>query len=326
MMHKESHLSLIRTLTGAALLVAASVIFLVQQTQAQEVLRNFTVTPPTEEITIDPGGYKEGVIKIINDGPETQTLGVGTQDFVVSDTNGTPNLIPPNTLSKKYSATAWLGIDPSIITVKPGQRKELHYYLQVPPDARPGGHYAAVIYTPTKTIGVQGTGTAVQTQIGTLFLITVKGPIHEQANVSKFSTRGFFEYGPITINTQIKNMGDLHIKPAAYITVYNMFGKASYTIALDSHNIFPEAARDFSNTFGRKLMFGQYKAQLVGSYGLNNNLPLTAMVTFWVFPWKIAVLVILVIVAAVLAMLYLKKRDTGGTQNHTEQNTEATQK
>jgi len=316
-------MSLVRTITGAALLVAAGVIFLVQQAQAQEVLRNFTVTPPTEEITIDPGGYTEGVIKIINDGPEVQTLDVGTQDFIVSDTNGTPNLIPPNSLSKKYSATAWLGINPSVITVKPGERKELQYYLQVPADARPGGHYAAVIYTPTKTLGVKGTGAAVQTQIGTLFLITVKGPIKEQANVSKFTTKGFSEYGPITLSTQIKNDGDLHIKPAAYITIYNMFGKASYTMPLESHNIFPEAARDFSNTFGKKFMFGRYKAELVGNYGASNNLPLTAMVTFWVFPWKIAILIILIIVAAVLALLLTRKKehDSGHTETHTEQNT-----
>ncbi len=322
MTDRETHMSLIRTLTGAALLVAAGVIFLVQQTQAQEVLRNFTVTPPTEEVTVDPGGYKEGTIKIINDGPETQTLNVGTQDFIVSDTNGTPNLIPPNSLSKKYSATAWLGINPSVITVKPGERKELQYYLQVPSDARPGGHYAAVIYTPTKALDVKGTGTAVQTQIGTLFLITVKGPIHEQATVSKFTTKGFSEYGPVTINTQITNMGDLHIKPAAYITVYNMFGKASYTIALDSHNIFPEAARDFTNTFGKKFMFGHYKAQLVGSYGLNNNLPLTAMVTFWVFPWKIAILIILIIVAGVLAVLLTRKKHDDPSHHTPEQSTE----
>ena len=45
-------------------------------------------------------------------------------------------------------------------------------------------------------------------QVGTLFYVTVNGPITENATVSKFFANPFQEYGPVKVLTQIKNMGD----------------------------------------------------------------------------------------------------------------------
>ena len=47
-------------------------------------------------------------------------------------------------------------------------------------------------------------------------------------------------------------------------------------------------------------MIGPYKAVLMASYGVNNNLPLTATVYFWVFPWRIALVITLAIIAIIL--------------------------
>lgn len=278
-------------------------------TFAQESPRVMTVIPPASEHKLDPGATAEGTVKIINDGNEPLTFSVGVNDFIVQDTKGTPYLLPDNTLSKKYSAASWIGITPSTFTVQPRERKDLSFYIQVPPDASPGGHYAAIIYTPTDSVGVTGTGTAVQTQIGTLFYITVNGPINEQAEVSIFKTAGFQEYGPIRIETQIKNLGDLHIRPGALVTIKNIFGQTSYALPLPGQNIFPEAARDYEVSLGKKLMIGRYTAELSGTYGQKNDQPLKATITFWVFPWKITVVIILIIVAAVLGALYMRRED-----------------
>jgi hypothetical protein len=195
---------------------------------------------------------------------------------------------------------------PSTFTVAPHQRQELNYYIHVPANARPGGHYAAVTYTPSVKLGVSGTGASVNTEAGSLFYIEVNGPINEQAFVTKFLANLFQEYGPVKISTQIKNLGDLHITPQGTITVTGLLFNQTQNLA--SHNIFPEAARDFDNTFGQTWMIGRYKAVLLASYGTNNNLPLMATVYFWVFPWRLAVVIVLAVVALILAALYLKKR------------------
>ncbi len=273
---------------------------------AQETFRTYTISPPTVSQKLDPGQTAEGTLKVINDTDHDLTFKAAVKDFIVEDTIGTPVFLPDNTLSNKYSGAAWIGVMPNTFTIKSHTKQELNYFIQVPRNARPGGHYVAVLYTPTTDIKVQGTGATVNTQAGSLFYITVNGPVKESATVTKFFANGFQEYGPVKILTQIKNFGDLHIRPQGYITVSDMLGRKA-VLPLKENNIFPQAARDYENQFGGQLMIGRFKAELLASYGINNNLPLTATLYFWVFPWKIAVVVILILVALILGIMYYRK-------------------
>lgn len=279
--------------------------FMFVKVHAQEVIRTMTITPPTVAFTLDPGRKAEGQMKIINDSPNPITFDVNVQDFIVVDTIGTPNMLPPNTLNSKYSLASWIGATPQKFTVLPGQKQVIDYFIQIPKDAKPGGHYAAAIYT-AESKGGQGTGAAVIAQIGTLFYITVKGPVTERATITNFFANSFQEYGPVKILTQIKNFGNLHIAPKGTINVTGLF--FNNTKDLPTHNIFPETARNFENTVGQNLMIGSYKAVLLASYGVNNNLPLTATLYFWVFPWRLAIVVVLVIVAIILGWMVIGKK------------------
>jgi hypothetical protein len=283
---------------------------------AQEMKRSITLAYPALVHKLNPGDRAEGITRIINQSSVPLTFQIAVRDYVVLDTVGTPTILPPNTLSNKYSAAAWIGVTPQTFTLQPGEKQTINYYLQVPGNARPGGHYAAIVYTPVVGKGVTGSGSTVNSELGSLFYITINGPIHEQASVSKFFANPFQEYGPVDVLTQIKNFGDLHISPQGTITVTGLF--FNQTQKLPTHNIFPEAARDFQNTFGQALMLGQYKAVLLASYGSNNNLPLMATVYFWVFPWKVTLIIVLAVVAIILAALYLRKRKIDGSGKPTE--------
>lgn len=289
------------------------------QVHAQTV-RTMTVTPPRVEVSIDPGGKKEGIIKIINDSAETLTFDVKLQDFIVDNLQGIPNLLPPDVLDNKYSASAWIGLEAQQVKVPPKTRQELSYYIQVPKDAKPGGHYAAVVYSPQVPDDTEeGSGATVTSEIGTLFYVTVNGPIKEKADVTLFDGKRFNEYGPVDITTQVRNMGDNHIKPRGYIALTNMFGKQSYTAPLLERNIFPGGQGvNYDNKFGTKFMFGRYKAELLGSYGSQNNLPLTASFYFWVVPWKLLLAVLFLILSVILGALYMRKNKRKATDKPDE--------
>lgn len=283
-----------------------------QQAFAQEVQRVITIVPPSIELNLNPGDKTEGILKVINDSDTPLTFNASTQDFIVEDIIGTPDFVPQDTFDKPYSAAAWIGVYPDYFTIAPHEQQQLSYYVQVPSTARPGGHYAGVLYTPTKALGLgAGSGAAVNTQIGTLFSLAINGPIHEEAHVSAFAAPGFSEYGPVSVATEIRNLGDLHIKPIGTITVYDMFGRKVGAQLLASHNIFPQAARDYVNIFGQHWMLGPFTAKFAATYGRDNNLPLIATVTFWVFPWKVGIVVLLAIVAIILGIMVWKKKKNG---------------
>ncbi|MEK9208111.1 MAG: hypothetical protein AAB922_06495, partial [Patescibacteria group bacterium] len=176
---------------------------LAQSARAQETSRTFTISPPTVQAELDPGQQTQGTLKIINDGDSPLVFQTSTQDFIVKDDDGTPYILPPDTLSNKYSGASWIAIYPDVITIEPHKKVEVNYYIQVPSDARPGGHYGAVMYNPTNVMSVSGTGASVNTSVGTLFYLTVKGPVSIKAMVSKFTTQGIWDFGPVKINTSI---------------------------------------------------------------------------------------------------------------------------
>lgn len=264
-------------------------------------------------------------MKVINDSTEPITFTVSIQDFIVVDNNGTPNLLPPDTLSGKYSAASWIGVNPTTFTVSPGERKELSFFVQVPPDARPGGHYAAAVYTPINEAGVRGSGATVTTQLGTLFSIDVAGPITERAEVVKFqAVNKFQEYGPVKIQTEVKNFGDLHIRPNGNLKVVSTRGRVEIQ-GIQTTNIFPGSSRIYENTVGKKLMVGRYEAKLLASYGRDNNIPLVATMYFWVFPWRVALVVLLAIATVILGFMLWKKRKGSNTPPSTRDVTNASQ-
>ncbi len=301
---------LIYLVISFGLILSAKMIF----AQQQQTIRTITIVPPSVDSKSDPGDKKEGILKVVNSSDQPLTFKAQVKDFVVEDTVGTPHILPDNTLSKKYSASSWIAVVPDTFTIQPGKTQQLNYYLQVPADARPGGHYAAIVYEPQELIGVQGTGTGVETHVGTLFYVRVNGTIVENATVKKFvADPSIAEYGPATIKTQIINYSDSHIRPIGTVSVKNLLGQMVYSEKLEEHNIFPEATRDFTTTIGKKLMFGPYTAELKANYGTNNNLTLFATTTFFIFPWKIVSVALLAIVALILFFIFWRKNKKKNT-------------
>ena len=294
-----------RNLTiGLALSVVLSMVGIAA---AQELQRSYTVVNPQIAVSLDPGRTTQGTTKVINETNVPLTFRLTIQDYTVVDKFGTPNIVPKGTLDQKYSGANWIEVSPSVFTLKPQEKQVINYYIQVPRDARPGGHYAAIVYAPLSPQNVPGTGSVINTQIGSLFYVTVNGPVKENASVTKFFANGFQEYGPVNVLTEITNFGDLHIAPKGKINVTGLF--FNKTQDLPPGNIFPGGVtRQFSNTFGQTLMLGRYKAELLASYGKNNNLPLMATLYFWVIPWRLIIVIILLIVAAILGKKYYDKR------------------
>jgi len=276
---------------------------------AAQTSQSVTITPPHIKLTLNPGEIAEGKLSIINNSSSELSFKVSTFDFIVTDNKGTPQILPPGTITNnRYSASNWIAAAPDTFTVKPHERFNFNYYAKVPKNAAPGGHYAAIVYQPVNDSNVVGSGASIQTQMATLVYFSVPGDIKESAIVKLFKTLSFQEYGPISIETEIKNQGDLHINPTGRILVSDLFGRTIENQDLEERNIFPEASLLYNSSFGQKVMFGRFKADLYAKYGKNNNLPLLATVYFWIFPWKAATITTLAITAIILTILLLRKR------------------
>jgi len=307
-----------------AIIISFALIFVTQAAFAQLTThRSIIITPPTIEHTLNPGESAEGVLKITNNGSEELSFAAGIRDFIVEDTQGTPIILADDTLASKYSAASWLAVTPGTFTIPAGETKEINYYLQAPADATAGGHYAAAIYEPLGIIDVEGTGAGVNTQLGSLFYITIPGEVVENAEVLKFEIPGFSENPPVQAITEIKNLSGIHIRPSGTIIVRNMLGQESARSEITGKNIFPDRSIAYLNTLfeDSNFKFGRYTAELSLIYGQDNNLPLTATTSFIIFPWKVALGATLIVAIAVVIFFLLKRRKRASKEKSTTQTT-----
>ena len=269
-----------------------------------------TVIPPQLEIEVNPGETVVKTLKVRNDGTETQILNAYTQDFIVNNNQGDPLFIEKEDIEdNRWTASSWLQVSPTQIKIEPGELKGIQVIVVAPTDALPGGHYAAVLYSPDKSPGLDQTGSAINPQAGTLLYITIPGDIKQDAKVTKFSLPSFLEYGPVNILTTIANLSDIHIKPLGNISIKNWFGKKIASLPLKDTNIFPYTSRDFENVLNKKWLFGRYQAQLNAGYGTTGQ-ALIATAYLWVIPWKLllAVLIVIVLIITITKLLKDKKK------------------
>jgi len=273
------------------------------------------VAPARQSLATDPGKTVGFAVRFYNTSNDPISGSFKAADFIVKDNQGTPTFLDgPTTLSDRYAAAKWVTLNTERGTIAGSGMVIINGTIKVPQNANPGGKYFAVFFEPDTTVpgatgGTQQEAASVTMRLAGLIYLRVNGPIAESAQVIRFSAPGFSEYGPVAITTEIKNGGDYHITPVGQITVKNMFGKEIAFSALQEANVFPDASRVSTTQVGKKWMVGRFTAALDAKYG-DSDSPLNATLAFWVFPWKLAILVILGIIIIALILIIISNKFT----------------
>ena len=270
---------------------------------------SITAIPPRLDITADPGQTLKATLKIRNDDPITQTYTINVDDFIVSDDKGTPIPVPATT-SNRYSLAKWITA-PSIIPVDSNGTQVVNITINVPRTALPGGHYAMVTYQANGDIKpgeLQKTGNMVAYRTGTLIYVTVNGAITQNAIVKQFSTPDFHEFGPIEFATGVQNLSDSHVDPKGNIIITDFLGTKVAILPIEMGNIFPEATRSIVTNWNQKWGYGRYKAELNLAYGTAGGV-LTASVLFWLFPIRLVIYILTLIISVLIIVIMLNERN-----------------
>ena len=277
---------------------------------AQSILP-LTVGPARQQIVVDPGEQASFSIKFYNDSDTTISGIIKVADFIVQDKDGSPRIIDDvSQASPKYAASTWITLPFDRTTISAEDKVTVQASLVVPKDARPGGRYVTVYFEPS--VGVpepvgNDTTQGVAPRIASLLYIRVAGPITENAIISNLFTKSFYEYGPVSVTAEILNRGDYHIRPRGILTLTDPLGSVLEQTSLQEVNIFPDAARSYENKLGTKWMIGRYKINLVASYGEKGQ-ALERSIYVWVFPWKIATMILLFVIILILLARNAYKR------------------
>ena len=288
----------------AGMTVMLFLIFNFRQVSAQVSLP-LTVAPARQELTLNPGEQSAVNVKFYNLGESPVSGIVKVADFVVEGNSGTPRVIEDlSQAPPRFAGSTWFTLPYDRITIAAGDKVSLQAKINVPVNATAGGRYVAVYFEPGGTIpqavgSPQEAGTGVASRIASLVYIKVAGDAKEAAIVSRFFAKSFYEYGPVEVTTEILNRGDYHIRPRGVVSVTNALGALAFQEKLKEQNIFPDGFRTFTTQVGQKWMLGRYRLDLAASYGEQGK-ALTAAAYVWVFPWRVAVVVVLALIVVYL--------------------------
>lgn len=264
-----------------------------------------TISPVTFELTANPGDTLENKIKVFNPTNSTISIKMETEDFRPVGEAGQVIVEPEVEIT--YSLKRWVKTTPTEFTLEPKEQKFVDFEISIPENAEPGGKYGSVLASITGTIGKGMTGAAVAQKVGALLLLTVAGEVKENLTIKDFNAPSFLEYGPVPFIIRFENTGTVHVRPRGFVTITNWWGKKVADVEFSQLNVIPGAIRKIETKWDNKWLFGKYTAMLVGSYG-TANLPFNPPVlTFWAFPWRVA-LGVLIVLILILAFFYKTRR------------------
>lgn len=275
----------------------------------------FSVSPPLFKIEMEPGQSWSSFVKVVNNNPYAVTVFTDVQNFKSGETGGV-EFIKDDTNLSKYVLSNWISITKAPVIIPSFSSQDVPFSIQVPATADPGGHYAAILLGNKPSDDSAGNVIRFSSKIASLILVKVKGEIHEEGDVTEFSTDHYFNNNlGANFRLKFKNTGNVHAHPEGQIQIFNLFGKDRGTIEVNRSqnfgNVLPESEKkwDFSwqgaNGF---LDAGLMKAQLSLSYGDESKKSINRTIYFWTIDLKPTLTIIGIIAFIVLVIVWVIKR------------------
>lgn len=292
-----------------------SFLMLTQMTHAQ--VSGISITPAVIEETLDPGAEKQFTLTVQNLDTAESTFYLFTRNISGVREGGIPVFATNDSERTGYELADWIALSVSEITLAPGDSTTVDFTMRVPGEASPGSHFGGVFIS-MEPPQIEGSGAAVGYQVANIITIRVAGDAVVQGGIRQFSTSRFMYSAPVVdFEVRIENSGNVLIRPAGPLEVYNMLGNKVGTMMFNEEQsaVFPGDTRSFTNLRwdGGTTGFGRYEAILSPVYGeQGSKQTMSSTLTFWVLPTHIifpalGVLAVLLLVVFVIARLYVKR-------------------
>lgn len=283
---------------------------------AQAGSMSVSVTPPLIQLTIGPGETWSSTLKVVNNNAIEATYFASVVDFSAEGENGqgtfSPLIRKGPLSSNSYSLASWLLLASTSVSVPPGKSAELPFTVNVPVDAEPGGHYAAVLIgTDPGAIQLQGPTMRIASYVSSLIFVKIRGETVEQGRIREFRTsESQYESPAADFILRFENTGTTHVKPQGDIVIYNMWGKKRGELQVNDDsgnfgNVLPHSTRKFTFTWVGESDFldiGRYSAVTTLTYGDDGRQNVSATTYFWIVPTA-PVAVGLISIAVILGLL-----------------------
>ncbi|MEN9413247.1 MAG: hypothetical protein RLZZ342_334 [Candidatus Parcubacteria bacterium] len=289
--------------------------------RAQEALA-VTVSPPLIQLTIGPGETWSSALKVTNTNKRDVTYYATVLDFEATGEEGVGTFIPRVQLGAPtgptgYSLASWIVMASTSVTIPAGESGSVPFTVQVPQNAEPGGHYAAILVgTQPGTGEITGPTMQISSYVSSLIFVRLRGEAIESGRIREFRTeQSVYDTADANFLLRFENTGNTHLKPQGDIVIYNMWGKKRGELAVNQErhfgNVLPQSTRRFTFAWageGSLADIGRYSAVVTLAFGDGDKRNLSAITYFWVVPTVPLATALAVIAGFVLIIVWFIRR------------------
>ena len=283
---------------------------------------DLVTSPLPISLATKPGTTISTDIRVRNAGTAPETLKTTVLTFGAQGDAGTPQLLNPTPADEFIH---WASFSPSTFTAQPNEWVTVHMTIRVPTSAA-FGYYYAVVFSRANGNGPNAPNQAnLSGAVAVLVLLEAQVPgAKRSVQVVDFSSdHGIYEFLPASFTVHLHNDGNVHVAPRGNIFIMqgnktidilevnfakgnilpgtNRIFTSSWAngypafqpkisggkVVLDS-NDHPESTLNWGGYNLSKLRFGHYTAHMVLAYDNGTrDVPIEAVVGFWVVPWRI---------------------------------------
>ncbi len=297
---------------------------------------SLTLSPVFLNLVTDPGKSVTSQFRVTNNNNFREYLEISIKKFVTSDA-GSPVI---QDTTKEDEFVNWVSFSEQEFSVDPNQTKTIRFTINPPKEANLGYYYSFVVQRITDP-EKRGVGPAIAGSPALPVLLLVKSPnAKREVQIVDFKTdKVFYEYLPTEFTVSVKNTGNVHIAPSGDIFIDSLWNKEVGIISANKGrgNILPDSTRDYVATWDdgfavktvktkdgkeivndkgekqysvkydftkvNKFRIGRYSANLILVYDNGErDIPLEAQVSFWVIPWKILGIGLIIALLALIGL------------------------
>jgi hypothetical protein len=283
-----------------------------------KVANGFQISPVRSEFTIEKSKSQTLTISIQNPTDVAPIAKPIVNNFIASDDqSGEPRLILDDTSQQpKNNFKNLVGSIPDV-PLGPKEKKDVNVNITVPADASSGGYYGAIRWVPAAASNTGNVG--LTASVGTIILVTVPGNLHEQLDLEQLTTaqggnaKAFFTKGEVQLITELKNSGDIHVKPFGKVTIKKTFGgqvaEFEFNNTDPKANVLPGSTRKFVNTIPKEAQkFGRYTVTINLGYSQGSGQLITSSTTYWYMPPAYLIGFAVIVVLIVGAILWTVRK------------------
>lgn len=295
-------------------------LFPLPKAHAEEGFSLATSPLPVRLIT-DPGKTVSTDLRVKNNGLKAERVKIGLMKFGATKDLGQPTLEDRGANDSYFD---WVHFSQQTFDAPPNEWVTIKMSITVPPTAALG-YYYAVTFSRANSPAPTGNHTAVVGSTASLILLQVNSPNTRRDIdlIDVSSHRRVYEFLPAELQVKLRNQGNIHLSPTGNIFI-SRGGKQVAVLDINAAggNILPHTNRVFTvgwndgfphyidkivdekpvyGSDGRpkrtlswnfsdisKIRFGKYTAHVLVVYtDGQKDIPLEAVLSFWVVPWRI---------------------------------------